>query len=150
MANTTTGLEGSNALVGRHEIDGEDLQHFSAPVGAGVLAGTPCAIGHCVGVTLEAADSSGLATLDSDRKRWAFDVKNVTSYNASTGAEATWEALTFGCLIYVDAAHNVTTSPKDASGNTNAIFGTCVSTSLSGVSTKNTETLCAILVADYR
>lgn len=147
----TTGLEGANAVVGKHEVDGEDLQHFKAPVGAGIAAGQPVAIGKVVGVTLEPADSAGLATIDTDRKRWQFDVKNVKTYNASTGAEATWAAVAFGDLVYIDPeTRTLSLSPLDASGNSNVVFGTVVDTALSGTATQVTETNVDILVADYR
>jgi hypothetical protein len=159
-------LNGSNAVVGKHEVDGADLQHFVAPVGVGVTAGMPVAVGLVVGVTLEDADDNGLATIDSDRKRWKFDVDNVLTYNASTGLAATFKAVEYGDIVYKDPLENdneeLTLSPKNASGTDNVPFGTVVygdnwttgpggeSAGYSGVSTVYTEPDVVILVSDYR
>jgi len=156
-------LTGSNAVVGMHEVDGADLQHFVAPVGAGVAAGTPVGIGHVVGVTLEAADAQGNATIDSDRKRWKFDVKNVTAYDGSTGLPATHKAVEYGDIVYVDlTSYELTLSPQNASGDDNMPFGTVVfgdnwttgpggeAAGYSGLSTSYTEPDVVIFVSDYR
>jgi hypothetical protein len=156
-------LSGSNAVVGIHQVDGADLQHFVAPVGVGVAAGSPVVVGMVVGVTLEPADDDGNAVIDSDRKRWKFDVKNVTSYNASTGAEETWKAVEYGDVVYIDAtSFELTLSPTNASGADNVPWGTVVygdnwttgpggqAAGYSGIATEYTEPDVVILATDYR
>lgn len=156
-------LTGSNALVGQHEVDGEDLQHFVAPVGVSVPAGEPVAIGMVVGVTLEAADDDGNAVIDSDRKRWKFDVNNVVTYDASTGDEATHKAVEYGDQVYIDpVTRELTLAPANAAGTDNVPFGTVVygdnwttgpggeTAGYSGVATAYTEPDVVILVTDYR
>lgn len=159
-------LTGSNAVVGQHQVDGADLQHFVAPVGVGVPAGNPVAVGMVVGVTLEPADADGNAVIDSDRKRWKFPVKNVTSYNASTGAEATHKAVEYGDVVYKDPSQNtvdaLSLSPSNADGDDNVPFGTVVygdnwttgpggeAAGYSGTATEYEEPDVVILVSDYR
>jgi hypothetical protein len=156
-------LTGANALVGQHEVDGADLQHFVAPVGVGVPAGEPVAIQNVVGVTIETADANGLTTIDSDRKRWKFDVKNVVTYDPSTGAELTWKAVEYGDIVYIDPiTRELTLAPANASGVDNVPFGTVVygdnwttgpggqAAGYSGLATQYTEPDVVILVSDYR
>lgn len=134
--------------TGEHQVDGDILQNVILNVGTGVAAGTPVCVGNLVGVTLDAADSSGNATVDITRKRWKFNVANVKTYNASTGAEATWAAIAQGDFVYIDTSFNLTTSPLDASGNANVIFGTVTDGSLTGTATQYTEPNVEILVGD--
>lgn len=156
-------LTGSNAVVGMHEVDGADLQHFVAPVGTDIAAGSPVVVGNVVGVTLEPADDDGNAVIDSDRKRWKFDVKNVVTYDASTGEEATWKAVEYGDIVYIDAtSFELTLAPTNASGEDNIPFGTVVygdnwttgpggeTAGYSGLATQYTEPDVVILVTDYR
>jgi len=156
-------LNGSNALVGKHEVDGADLQHFVAPVGVSVPAGEPVAIQNVVGVTIEAADADGLATIDSDRKRWKFDVLNVVTYDPSTGAELTWKAVEYGDIVYIDPiTRELSLAPANALGVDNVPFGTVVygdnwatgpggeAAAYSGLATQYTEPDVVILVSDYR
>lgn len=156
-------LTGSNALVGQHEVDGADLQHFVAPVGVGIIAGSPVVVGMVVGVALESADSDGNTVIDSDRKRWKFDVANVTTFNTSTGEEATWKAVEYGDIVYIDATtFALTLSPTNGDGEDNVPFGTVVygdnwttgpggeAAGYSGIATQYTEPDVVILVTDYR
>lgn len=151
-------LDNTNSLVGRHQVDGEVLQQVVLPVGPNIAAGTPVAVGNAVGVTLEPSDASGNAVCDVRRKRWKYDVKNVTAY--SSGAESTHKAVEVGDVVYIDPDTNeLTLSPKNADGDDNVAFGTVypkvynvgdASTAYSGTATAVTEEDVVILVGDYR
>lgn len=152
-------LNNTRDLVGKHQVDGEELQTVVLPVGTDVPAGQPVSVGNAVGVTLEASDAAGNALCDVKRKRWKFDVKNVLTYNASTGAEATHKAVAVGDVVYIDSARNLTLSPKDSEGADNVAYGTVypkvynvgdTSTAYSGTPTAVTEEDVVILVGDYR
>lgn len=155
-------LDGSHALVGSHEVDGEELQHYPLPVGVGVAAGSPVCVGRQVGVALENADDDGNAVVDTDRKRWKFDVKNVTGYNASTEAEESWKAVEVGDVVYINQdTFELTLSPTNGAGEDNIPFGTvcpkvwnegdaAAAQAYSGTSTAYTEEDVVILVSDYR
>lgn len=156
-------LDGStHNLVGAHEVDGEELQHYPLPVGVGILAGSPICVGRQVGVTLENADADGNAVCDEDRKRWKFDVNNVTGFDTSTGDESTWKAVEVGDVVYIDqTTFALTLSPTNGAGADNIPFGTvCPKTwnagdaaaaqAYSGTSTATTEEDVFILVGDYR
>jgi hypothetical protein len=156
-------LNGSNAVVGMHEVDGADLQHFVAPVGVGVPAGSPVGIQHVVGVTLEPADANGLAVIDSDRKRWKFDVYNITTFDVSTGLASGWKAVEYGDIVYIDlTTYVLTLAPTNGLGQDNMPFGTVVygdnwttgpggeAAGYSGIATATLEENVVILVTDYR
>lgn len=132
--------------VNAHQVDGQQPGMVVLHVGTGVAAGTAIVVGKLAGVTLEASDASGYATCDVRRLQWKFNVRNVKTYNASTGAEETFAAIAQGDYVYIDTDFNLTTSPKDPDGADNEIFGIVTDESLSGTATAYTEPLVDILV----
>lgn len=141
--------------VADHQLDADHLTPKVLNVGVGVLAGTPVAVGDLVGVTLTDADASGNAVVDLERKGWKFPVRNVTGYNASTGAESTFAAVAQGDKIYVDGSAAMpdgvflSKAATNASGTANKEFGRVLGKEggLSGTATAETQTKVEILVA---
>ena len=97
-------------------------------VGAGVLAGTPVAVGGLIGTTEVDADSDDKAVVNIKKSAtYKHSVRNVKTY--SGGAEATFAAIGEGDDIYLDGSGTMptgvklSTSPLDATGASNKKFG---------------------------
>ena len=130
-----------SSLVGKHQVDGDELTPKTVNIGTSILAGVPFFVGYLTGVTLVASDADGDAVCDLERKVWRFDIINVLTYNASTGAAETWTAVTVGARVYVNPSNQLVLSPLHSDGTANRLFGVVVGSdaALSGTATAHTE-----------